>query len=586
MLPSVKMTPCPSCGAPFTPSEPDQTVCDSCAGLHQPEESSPLQQIRVGGYTLVHELGAGRFSTSWLAEQQDGGGVVLKLLRAYAPDEGTVQRFLEEAKRLAEGGPHDHSGVARVLEAGVQIGGALFLVYESGGELTMADELRGRGRMHPVRAIALCAQLCDGLAALHGAGLLHHGLKPANVGLAKEEDGAESAVLLDAFTAHLLARAGLRETGLLPLSTAAFLSPEEAHGSAAGPAADLYAVGVLLFQLVSGRLPVMGSTAEELIEAHKTQRVLRLRDVGRKVHPDLESVLARLLAKDPLARFPDAASAAQALRAAQTEPVEGAAGAAEEEFEDPVPILSSQGTDGIGTVEEEPAVAAARAAEPVDPGLEQALLGNVPRGQESGPALVLAPPARRESALPPWLTPMRAAAGVAILCALVVSAIFALGGESRRARKRAAAGTASAAERPRPPPPSPPPAPPKPPPAPTPVATAEPALPPQSPVKKAARPASAKKVALTPPPPPSRFAEPQRLLARGDAAGAVQSLDALLAGALLAPERAQGTRLMAEAQAEAGNKQAAVAWYRKYLQLAGDADERARVVKKIAELNR
>lgn len=118
------------------------------------------------------------------------------------------------------------------------------------------------------------------------------------------------------------------------------------------------------------------------------------------------------------------------------------------------------------------------------------------------------------------------------------------------------------------------------------MATAEPALPPQSPVKKAARPASAKKVALTPPPPPSRFAEPQRLLARGDAAGAVQSLDALLAGALLAPERAQGTRLMAEAQAEAGNKQAAVAWYRKYLQLAGDADERARVVKKIAELNR
>jgi serine/threonine-protein kinase len=558
-----------------------------------------LQQTRVGGYTLVHELGAGRFSTSWLAEQQDGGGVVLKLLRAYAPDEGTVQRFLEEAKRLAQGGPHDHTGVARVLEAGVQIGGALFLVYESGGELTMADELRGRGRMHPVRAVALCAQLCDGLAALHAAGLVHHGLKPANVGLAKEEDGAESAVLLDAFTAHLLARAGLRETGLLPISTAAFLSPEEAHGRAAGPAADLYAVGVLLFQLVSGRLPVMGSTAEELVEAHKSQRVLRLRDVGRKVHPDLESALARLLAKDPLARYPDAASAARALRAAQTEPLEGgAAAAAEEEFEDPVPILSSQGTDGIGTVEEapeaeageqegvpgeEPEVAAPRAAAPVDPGLEQALLGNVT--QEQAP-VAAAVPARRKSALPPWLTPMRAAAGAAILCAVVVSAIFALGGETRRARKRAAAGTASAAaERPKPPPPAPRPAPP---PEPEPVAAPEPAPEPPPPVKKAAKPppAPARKVALTPPAPPSRLAGPQRLLAQGDASGAVQSLDALLAGALSAPERAQGTRLMAEAQAKSGNKQGAVAWYRKYLQLAGDAEERARVVKKIAELNR
>jgi serine/threonine-protein kinase len=581
------MTPCPSCGAPFTPSLPDQTVCDACAGLHQPEESSPLQQTRVGGYTLVHELGAGRFSTSWLAEQQDGGGVVLKLLRAYAPDEGTVQRFLEEAKRLAQGGPHDHSGVARVLEAGVQIGGALFLVYESGGELTMADELRGRGRMHPVRAIALCAQLCDGLAALHGAGLLHHGLKPANVGLAKEEDGTESAVILDAFTAHLLSRAGLRETGLLPISTAAFLSPEEAHGHEAGPAADLYAVGVLLFQLISGRLPVMGSTSEELIEAHKTQRVLRLRDVGRKVHPDLESVLARLLAKDPLARFPDAASAAKALRAAQTEPVEGAAAVEDEEFEDPVPILSSQGTEGVGTVEEEPGgepeVAAPKAAT-LDPDLEQALLGNVPHAEESAaPQRAAAPAPGRASALPPWLTPLRAGAAAAILCAVAFSAIFALGGESRRARKRASAAAAAAAERPKPPPPAPASAPP---PEPTPVAAADPAPAPQAPVKKAAKPAPAKKVALTPPPPPSRFVEPQRLLGKGDAAGAVQALDKLLAGSLTAPERAQGTRLMAEAQAKAGNKQGAVSWYRKYLQLAGDAEERARVVKKIAELNR
>ena len=107
-------------------------------------------------------------------------------------------------------------------------------------------------------------------------------------------------------------------------------------------------------------------------------------------------------------------------------------------------------------------------------------------------------------------------------------------------------------------------------------------------MKKALKSASAptKRVALTPPPPPSRFAEPQLLLSKGDAAGAVQSLDTLLAGALAAPERAQATRLMADAQAQAGNKPGAVAWYRKYLQLAGDADERARVVKKIAELNR
>jgi hypothetical protein len=323
----------------------------------------------------------------------------------------------------------------------------------------------------------------------------------------------------------------------------------------------------------------MGSTSEELIEAHKAQRALRLRDVGRKVHHDLESVLARLLAKDPLARFSDAASAARALRSARTEPAPGAAGAEEEEFEDPVPILSARGTGDLGSVEEpggepgaEPEVVPPK---PLDPGLEQALLGNVAREPRVAPA-------RSPSAFPKWMTPLRAAAAAAVLCAVVVSAIFALGGDSRRARKKAAPTAAVAAERPKP---APVVAAPTPEAAPV-AAAAEPEPPP---VKKAAKaaPTPAKKVALTPPaPPPSRLAGPERLLAKGDAAAAVQSLDAVLAGSLSAPERAQGTRLMAEAQAKAGNKQDAVAWYRKYLQLAGNPEERARVVKKIAELNR
>src|ERR1700690_3654344 len=110
------MISCPNCGAPFTPSLPDQTLCDSCSGLHETSESSPLRESVVGGYKLVHKLGAGRFSTSWLGEPEGGGGVVLKLLRAYAPDAETVERFLAEAARLAGPGPHESPVVARVLE--------------------------------------------------------------------------------------------------------------------------------------------------------------------------------------------------------------------------------------------------------------------------------------------------------------------------------------------------------------------------------------------------------------------------------------------------------------------------------------
>ena len=108
---SAAQTICLGCGKEFTPSLPDQSTCDDCAGLSVPDEAaSPMQESVVGGFKLVQPLGGGRFSTSWLAEPPGGGGVVLKLLRAYAPDTTTVQRFLEESKRVTRPELVDHPG--------------------------------------------------------------------------------------------------------------------------------------------------------------------------------------------------------------------------------------------------------------------------------------------------------------------------------------------------------------------------------------------------------------------------------------------------------------------------------------------
>src|SRR5262249_40271452 len=151
---------------------------------------------------------------------------------------------------------------------GVQLASALFLVYRSGGDTTLADELRSRGRIVASRALELGAQLAEGLGALHAGEVLHLDLKPANVALTRGPDGAERAVLLDAATAHLLARADAQDEDPLPLSTAAYISPEEAGSGVPGPRSDLYSLGALLFQCISGRLPVLGSTAEEMVAAH------------------------------------------------------------------------------------------------------------------------------------------------------------------------------------------------------------------------------------------------------------------------------------------------------------------------------
>src|SRR5438067_13759275 len=108
---------CLQCGAPFTPTLVGQTHCDLCLGLAHPEPGSPLQQAEVAGFRLLHELGAGRFSHSWLGEDARSHAVVVKLLRRYAPDAASAERFVEEAERLAGIPELDHPHVARLLSA-------------------------------------------------------------------------------------------------------------------------------------------------------------------------------------------------------------------------------------------------------------------------------------------------------------------------------------------------------------------------------------------------------------------------------------------------------------------------------------
>src|SRR5207244_5438350 len=133
--------------------------------------------------------------------------------------------------------------------------------------------------------------------------------------------------------------------------------------------ADLYSVGILLYQLLSGRLPFMGSNAEELLRNHREHPPLRLRDAGKRVHPDLEAVLAQLLAKDPAHRPSSGDELAVMFRAlapvADLPPAEEAG----EAIEDPVPV--------VALPPPEPEVATPPLPPPVDPALERAMMGEV-----------------------------------------------------------------------------------------------------------------------------------------------------------------------------------------------------------------
>ena len=621
---------CTSCGAPFTPAVQGQSLCDRCQGLVPAEQSTAMRETEVAGYQLVHELGAGRYSTSWLAEDPAGTAVVVKLLRSYAPDSESAQRFIAEAQRLAASRDLDHPNVARLLTGGVHLVSAFFLVYESGGELTLADELRSRGRLSTARSLELCAQLAEGLAAIHRVSVLHLDLKPANVALSRQPDGAEQAVLLDVATAHLLAKSGLLPPVPLPLASAAYLSPEQAAGAepstglvargaegdvahaaargraqsagaspapstgTVGPAADLYSLGVLLFQLISGRLPVMGATSDDLLHAHRAHAPLRLRDAGRKVNDELEALLARLLSKDPAQRYSSGEEVAVVMRAmipiADTAPMEDG-----DAVDDPVPVVLAP------RPEPEIAQAPPPARVPVDHALERAMLGEVPPQPEAAPPGI---PAWMPRVWPAW-TKGAAVAGAAIV-ALGAAALLwprqrphqadrnrAGVSDGSRAQRGSAAergaarhagqgeggapsredGTASrasgasgaranAAE----------------------AARAEGAPEAQSPDA----PASPRDDPQAPPRPSpwaKAFDRAQKQLWTGQAAGAEATLSTILEQPRASRrDRARAMKMMGDAEVKKGQKAAAIDWYRRSLKLTDSAADRERVARLIQQL--
>ncbi len=560
---------CASCGAPFVPAVAGQSLCDRCQGLLPTEpQTSPMSGTVVAGYRLLHELGAGRFSTSWLGEDPAGVAVVVKLLRSHAPDPGSVQRFIAEAQRLATSRDLDHPNVAHLLSGGVGIAHSLFLVYESGGEQTLADELRARGRLLPARALELCAQVAEGLAAMHQVSVLHQDLKPANVALTQLPDGTEQAVLLDVATAHLLSKSGVRPSMPLPLATAAYLAPESAPDSRA----DLYALGVLLYQLISGRLPFMGATSEELLAAHREHPPLRLRDAGRKVSDELEALLARLLSKDPALRFSSGDELAVVLRSiipiADTAPMEDVAA-----HEDPLPVVEAP------RPEPEVAKAPLLREAPLDPALERALLGEVPPQPADEPPGV---PDWMPRVWPAWWP--RAAIAAAIAAVALIALLLSRKKPAPPPRD-AAAPVAARAGADKPPEQSPIES--------APPGTAAPA--PQGTPPGAARAAETPPPAAAAPPDdrarPSPFAKQfdraQKQLWTNQAPAAEATLQPLLARPRLdRRDRARASKLMGDAEAKRGNRAAALEWYRKAMALYEDAADREKVARQMESLHR
>jgi eukaryotic-like serine/threonine-protein kinase len=263
-------------------------------------------ELVAGRYRLDTLLGGGGMSEVWLAEDtQLGRRVALKLLGRDA-DAARFEREAHAVAALAD------PNICRLYDYGEEAGRP-FMVLEflSGGTL---EERLVPGEPYPDdETERIARELASGLAHAHDRGLVHRDLKPANV-LFDEEGRVKIA---DFGIARLGGARTLTETGTL-LGTAAYISPEQAQAQPATPASDVYAFGVILYRLLTGRLPFEAESPVELARMHIHERPRPVREVRADVPPDLAALADAALAKDPADRPADGAALVEALGAGAT----------------------------------------------------------------------------------------------------------------------------------------------------------------------------------------------------------------------------------------------------------------------------
>ncbi|MGO8890397.1 MAG: protein kinase domain-containing protein [Streptosporangiaceae bacterium] len=267
--------------------------------------------VLAGRYVMLDVLGTGGMAMVWRARDEVlGRDVAVKVLSPqYAADPGFLARFEREARHAAR---LSHPRLVTVFDSGVD-GTSAFIVMELVVGPTLRQVLDQAGPLPEGEAVRIAAAVCEALEVAHAAGLVHRDIKPANIMLT----GGGEVKVLDFGIAR--ADGGDGTTGTLGvLGTAAYLSPEQASGQAAGPQSDLYSLGCVLFEMLTGAPPFSAGTTVGLAyrQVHEDPGPPSARRPG--LPGRLDQVTGRLLAKNPAGRPASAAAARAALLAALT----------------------------------------------------------------------------------------------------------------------------------------------------------------------------------------------------------------------------------------------------------------------------
>jgi serine/threonine protein kinase len=292
--------PCPSCGLTFNNMI---LVCpNDGAALKRP----PAARISLlNRFEFISEVGTGGVGVIYKARQKNTGNIVaIKMLSFEDVSKESKLRFQEEAKACSR---LVHENLPKLMDYGLTEHGQPYMVLEFFEGADLAQVLRTAGGVALMTALDIAEQICSGLQYAHAQGVLHRDLKPSNI-MIKWSEGEPIVKIVDFGIAKLIDedenRPKLTKTGEV-IGTPTYMSPEQIVGKDVDQRSDLYSVGCVLYELLAGSPPFVGSNSVQTILSQLNDKPVSMKEAsrGRDFPEQLEQIIAKLLEKDPNDRY-------------------------------------------------------------------------------------------------------------------------------------------------------------------------------------------------------------------------------------------------------------------------------------------